>query len=178
MSTSSNIVTFLRSHGIEPIATSKNEAPFEKADISYVLDYERSLGYYFRTTGTTDDEWYKVNLKKRFYLNSYNILGQSYCNWVQKWKIEISLDDKTWYTVDTYGTKYSDNITKVLGHNYLVQYVKITGSAPLCTSGVPKRLAFQRLYLYGIVAPGLRTCQKNIFLQSGIVTCLLIFFFS
>ena len=176
MNISSNIVTFLRSRGIEPIATSKNEAPYELADISYALDYERSLDYYFRTDGSTDDEWYKVNLIKKFYINSYNILGQNACNWVQKWKIDVSLDDEHWFTVDTYGTKYSDNIIKDLGHNYLVQYVKVTGSAPLCTDSRPKRLAFQRIYLYGIASPAFVTCKKNIFIQTRIVYFLSLFF--
>ena len=150
-----NIVTYLRNIGIEPEVTSKSQSDEPRIDKYHAIAYDKDLSYRFNTWYDTPDQWWKINFTKVFYLSSYKLIAGSYCNYVNNWKLEISVDDTIWLMVHSFDD-WSKNQTIKLKQYHYAQYARITGRANGCREAA-NRLSFQRIYFYGIV--NLNTCN-------------------
>ena len=147
-----NIVNYLRARGIEPVVTVKSigdENPSSNVINEYhPIDYDKPYDYYYNSLYNESGQWWQIDLKRLFYIGSYNLIAGSECNFVRQWELTISQDPKNgWESVDPH-SGISTNQPINFEQYHLARYARITGSAPGC--GYADRLAFQRIFFYGI----------------------------
>ena len=165
MFTNVDIITYLRDElFIDPIPSSSSLSHAEKHfSLESPINYSLSTEIFFHSefySSTT--QWWKVDLIKIMYINSYKLLAYNECNWVNQWVIEFSLDDVNWNKVHGHNG-FSENIKYTFKVAQPAQYVRISGSTNGCD--LPKALAFQRIYLYGNILKTLKSCHHSFHLS-------------
>ena len=161
---SSNIITCLRSYGIEPICSSKSFDYLGNMYREYAIDYSiENASRYFHSLNDTNDQWWQVDLKMNVLLLSYKITAENWCDWVKSWSILVSNNENenSFIAIDS---QNSSNLGKIIDfkQNIHTRYLRVQGGADNCQR--PYRLAFRKIYLYGII-PSQITCHKQLNLQ-------------
>ena len=160
MSCSTDIVTCLRSNGIEPHTYASNTLDSTKRP-STVFNYSaNSSVYYFHAKTNDFKNWWFADFQRIVYIHAYNLTENMECNWVSEYTINVSIDKKEWLVIDS-KNNYSNNSIIPLKKIYLVRYMNITGSAGE-TCPDPTVLPFKRLYLYGALSLKTFTCKAEI----------------
>ena len=154
------LVTYLRKIGVEPNCSASSLLSSTNYGIHYPIDYQNTrltTNFFHSDTQPSITQWWALDLHSFVRLKSYQILSRTWCNWVNTWTFEISLDKITWKTVHSYNNFTFDEIFQ-LNQIEVAQYIRIKGNNEGCSqSGT---LAFSRIYLYGYPMH-IQTCEMK-----------------
>ena len=172
------IVSYLRSIGIEPKCSASSLLPESRYGINYPINYQNTQVYYYNFYHSDfypyTKQWWMIDLHTFVRLKSYQILSQRECNWVNKWTFDISLDNINWKTVHSYNNFTHDDVFQ-LPTTEVAQYIRIKGINEGCQNvGV---LVFSRLFLYGYPMH-IQTCQMKAQISLKRFLPLIVFFLS
>ena len=157
---STNIITCLRSIGIEPECSCKEKEPNRPdREPNFAINYSSTNKNYFHSGNNQKEQWWKIDLKRKAALTSIKMeIGKAECHWIKSWEVKTSLDGisyKSIYSSETYTTNQNIGLKNI---EYF-RYLQIIGaSGPTCQ--YPNKMAIKRVYLYGILQ--LQTSQVRV----------------
>ena len=120
-----DIVNCLRKKNIEPSAHSSSWNSEYNGLPENALNYTKDN--IFHSARDDDEQWWKVDFKRRVTFYSYQIQTRNYCAFIKKWNISISVDNTTWKIIDTPPEEetFPNGKNYTLKHIYSARYFRI-----------------------------------------------------